>query len=683
MLQRLPQVLERIETIEALLQGMSQPSGGASEGRPGFCELLGTALPAAWEPASAGSEPGMTRQRASGSHRFDAIIERAASREGLSADLIHAVVRAESGYDPGARSSAGAMGLMQLMPGTARGLGVTDPWDPEQNVFGGARYLRQQIERFGDLELALAAYNAGPGAVSRHGGIPPYRETQTCVRRVLSYLEERNRVTTDASQSDRASASLDMTSEVTAHQHAPADPVIAAAIAAPQPVAEPAAGERTGPVAVSQQGAVSGTPRVPAPSAGITAPAQPLKSGAETISLPSDPDDAAGDDAPGRAPETANTSRPQTSSADALTASAQPAEAASSVRAQPPAREAHASTLGQAENPRVAAQENPSTQAERLQPQGTARPDTAAATGPLSPAEARQQPEVSAKHGTVQPPARVTAEALSNSETTAGAPSAEQVSTTRMAAAKQMPERGHTGPAHDHSALAPETHDPVVGGRVYPAPQGEEAGETAALRAQRLAETAPEPRTSDLSVRVAEPVATVTPQGQPAGAGIASSAAEVAPAPEARLGGGAQFDLRLQPERARQLAGHLSTGGTERLVVEVDPPQLGRCELELTVRDGQLRATVVADRPETVATMLAARGQIRAQLAEQGLDVTQFDVRAGSAPGGADDGTGRHGRPPLHQTEELPRYLGGLQTAEPLLRGRSTARHSTAIDLVA
>lgn len=111
-----------------------------------------------------------------------ALITRAAQETGVSASLLAAICKQESGYNQGARSPVGAMGLMQLMPDTARGLGV-DPTDPWQNMLGGARYIKQHLAAFGgDVRLALAAYNAGPGAVKRYGGVPPYAETQKYVR---------------------------------------------------------------------------------------------------------------------------------------------------------------------------------------------------------------------------------------------------------------------------------------------------------------------------------------------------------------------------------------------------------------------------------------------------------------------------------------------------------------------
>lgn len=176
---RLPSILQRVATIRA---GLAQfepavsPSPGepTATSRPGFGEYLRQAT-----------------ARTNAPTEVDDLVAQAATRHGVDPDLIHAVIRAESSYNPRCKSRAGAMGLMQLMPGTARGLGVTDPWDPAQNVDGGTRYLKQQLDRFGDVGLALAAYNAGPGAVQRYNGVPPYDETQTYVARVIEYLNSR------------------------------------------------------------------------------------------------------------------------------------------------------------------------------------------------------------------------------------------------------------------------------------------------------------------------------------------------------------------------------------------------------------------------------------------------------------------------------------------------------------
>jgi soluble lytic murein transglycosylase-like protein len=115
------------------------------------------------------------------------VIAWAGKSHGLSPGLVKAVIHAESAFDPGAISSKGAQGLMQLMPGTARQLGVDDPFNPWQNIEAGVRYLSSLIERFdGDLSLGLAAYHAGERTVRRYSGIPPYRETRNYVRRVLT-----------------------------------------------------------------------------------------------------------------------------------------------------------------------------------------------------------------------------------------------------------------------------------------------------------------------------------------------------------------------------------------------------------------------------------------------------------------------------------------------------------------
>jgi soluble lytic murein transglycosylase-like protein len=122
-----------------------------------------------------------------------AIADRQAAEHAISPALVRAVIQAESAWNVRAISAKGALGLMQLMPATAADLGVTNPFDPEQNIRGGVKYLRVLLDRYeGNFELALAAYNAGPGAVDRHGRkVPPYRETQAYVRKIVSVSEVR------------------------------------------------------------------------------------------------------------------------------------------------------------------------------------------------------------------------------------------------------------------------------------------------------------------------------------------------------------------------------------------------------------------------------------------------------------------------------------------------------------
>jgi hypothetical protein len=115
-------------------------------------------------------------------------IAAAASQHGVDVDLVRAVIQVESDFDPLARSSKGAQGLMQLMPERARILGVTNAFDPRQNIFAGVRYLRQLLDQFGDVSLAVAAYNAGENAVARYKGIPPYKETRSYVEKIHALL---------------------------------------------------------------------------------------------------------------------------------------------------------------------------------------------------------------------------------------------------------------------------------------------------------------------------------------------------------------------------------------------------------------------------------------------------------------------------------------------------------------
>lgn len=149
-------------------------SGTAAENRAGGTRASGFA--SVLQKAVSGS---------SGS--LDDIFARASERYGVPLNLLKAVAKAESGFQADAVSSCGAQGIMQLMPSTARSLGVEDSFDPEQNVMGGAKYLSGLLNRYGDPKLALAAYNAGSGNVAKYGGIPPFAETRNYVEKVMRY----------------------------------------------------------------------------------------------------------------------------------------------------------------------------------------------------------------------------------------------------------------------------------------------------------------------------------------------------------------------------------------------------------------------------------------------------------------------------------------------------------------
>ncbi|HEY6759726.1 MAG TPA: lytic transglycosylase domain-containing protein [Baekduia sp.] len=139
--------------------------------------------------------------------QYDAQITASANQYGIDPALLKGLIRQESNFDPSAKSGAGAQGLTQLMPGTAATLGV-DPSDPAQAIDGGARYLKQQLDRFGgDPSKALAAYNAGPGAVAKYGGVPPYAETQNYVQNVLGYAAQYGASATTAAATVPAAAS--------------------------------------------------------------------------------------------------------------------------------------------------------------------------------------------------------------------------------------------------------------------------------------------------------------------------------------------------------------------------------------------------------------------------------------------------------------------------------------------
>ncbi|MBK8190829.1 MAG: lytic transglycosylase domain-containing protein [Vampirovibrionales bacterium] len=174
----LEMALSRIGQIERQI-GVRRPETPPSDASGAdFSRALNARLqtlpPAAGQAASAGPD------------EINALIQQASQREGLDPSLVKAVVQAESGMNPRAVSSVGAQGLMQLMPATAREMGVSDPFDPAQNIAGGTRYLKGLVEKYQSAPLAVAAYNAGPGAVDRHHGVPPYAETRGYVSRVMS-----------------------------------------------------------------------------------------------------------------------------------------------------------------------------------------------------------------------------------------------------------------------------------------------------------------------------------------------------------------------------------------------------------------------------------------------------------------------------------------------------------------
>lgn len=165
---------------------------GLNEAGPLAALALSGALASQPQANDAAKSPKQVTQRSKeSSHKaFRNIIVRAAKAHGVSPALIDAVIRAETGYRLGSSSSAGAQGLMQLMPSTAKSLGVDDVHDPEQNIMGGALYLKKMLDMFdGDVKLALAAYNAGPTNVRRYGGVPPFRETLAYIDRVLKGIE--------------------------------------------------------------------------------------------------------------------------------------------------------------------------------------------------------------------------------------------------------------------------------------------------------------------------------------------------------------------------------------------------------------------------------------------------------------------------------------------------------------
>ena len=170
--------LQRISSIESQFQSLMSYGAPTQKPTEDFQKILNSSIENKKNPTPASRS------------EINNLIDKYAEQAGLDGDFVKAVINQESGFNPNATSKCGAMGLMQLMPGTAKGLGVTNAYDPEQNIQGGTKYLKGLLDRFdNNKSLALAAYNAGPNAVKKYGGIPPYQETQNYVKNVLGKYE--------------------------------------------------------------------------------------------------------------------------------------------------------------------------------------------------------------------------------------------------------------------------------------------------------------------------------------------------------------------------------------------------------------------------------------------------------------------------------------------------------------
>lgn len=183
------QAQSRIQELDRYVKSVNNTLNPAQGVKP-FGEVLKTtSAPKSIFTVNSTAQPFSTYATSNVSYTKEqlmSMVEKLADKHGVDEKLVKALIKQESGFNPKATSKVGAMGLMQLMPSTAKGLGVSDPYNPYQNVEGGIKYLKSMLERFnGNTILALAAYNAGPNAVKKYNDVPPYGETQRYVRAVL------------------------------------------------------------------------------------------------------------------------------------------------------------------------------------------------------------------------------------------------------------------------------------------------------------------------------------------------------------------------------------------------------------------------------------------------------------------------------------------------------------------